>query len=106
MCVEFLLFSNKGDIAKYAITSLLVQGCQDSIVMGAGLTKPLTCQHFLSAERGKGKDFVKKMLETSISVSNIELFLRQDYFIVLGKKKVMNPVRQKPLYGIDITRKA
>lgn len=60
MCVEFLLFGNKGDITKYAITSLLVQGCQDSIVMGAGLTKPLTCQHFLNAERGKGKDFVKK----------------------------------------------
>lgn len=57
MCVEFLLFSNKGDITKYAIASLLVQGCQDSIIMGAGLTKPLTCQHFLNTE---GKDFVKK----------------------------------------------
>lgn len=61
MCVEFLLFSNEGDIAKNTITSLLVQGCQDSIIMGAGLTKPLTCQHFLNAERGKGKEFIKKV---------------------------------------------
>lgn len=59
MCMEFLLFSNKGNITKNAITSLLVQSCQDSIVVGARLTKPLTCQHFLNTEREKGKDSVK-----------------------------------------------
>lgn len=66
MCVEFLLFRNKGNITKYAITSLLVQSCQDSIVVGTRLTEPLTCQHFLNTERGEGKDSVKKkMYKTS-----------------------------------------
>lgn len=71
MCVEFLLFSNKGNITKYAITSLLVQSCQDSIVMGTGLTKPLTCQHFLNTERGKGKDSVKKYVRNKHILSEI-----------------------------------
>lgn len=92
MRMEFLLFSNKGDITKYAITSLLVQGCQDSIVMGARLTKPLTCQHFLNAERKNGKDFINKCRKQVDSISNIEqLFLR-----LFDKSwKVVNHIMQK-----------
>lgn len=95
MCVEFLLFSNEGDIAKNTITSLLVQGCQDSIIMGAGLTKPLTCQHFLNAERGKGKEFIKTVETSRLCHKYRRTFSKTTLFDNSWKEKSHEPCQAK-----------
>lgn len=46
--MEFLLLSYQGDIAEDAITSLLIQCCQDTIIVRFRVAEPLACQHFLN----------------------------------------------------------
>lgn len=48
MSMEFLLLGNQGDVAEDAVTSLLIQRCQDAIIVRFRVAEPLACQHFLN----------------------------------------------------------
>lgn len=48
MRMEFLFLGNQGDIAEDAITSLLIQRGQDSVIVRFRVAEPLACQHFLN----------------------------------------------------------
>lgn len=46
--MEFLFLGNQGNIAEDAITSLLIQRSQDSVIVRFRVAEPLACQHFLN----------------------------------------------------------
>lgn len=48
MSMEFLFLSNQGDITEDAVTPLLIQRCQDTVIVRFGVAEPLPCQHFLN----------------------------------------------------------
>lgn len=48
MSVEFLFLGNQGDIAEDAVASLLIQRCQDTVIVRVRVAEPLACQHFLN----------------------------------------------------------
>lgn len=49
--MEFLFLSNQGDVAEDAITPLLIQCCQDTVIVRFGVAQPLACQHFLNTTK-------------------------------------------------------
>lgn len=49
--MEFLLLGNQGHIAENAITSLLVQCCEDSVIVRFWVAQPLARQHFLNTTK-------------------------------------------------------
>lgn len=49
--MEFLFLGNQGDIAEDAVTSLLIQRCQDTIIVRFRVAEPLACQHFLNTTK-------------------------------------------------------
>lgn len=51
MSMEFLFLGNQGDIAEDAVTSLLIQRCQDTIIVRFRVAEPLACQHFLNTTK-------------------------------------------------------
>lgn len=46
--MEFLFLRNQGDVAEHAVTPLLVQCCQDTVIVRFRVAEPLACQHFLN----------------------------------------------------------
>ena len=51
MSMEFLFLSNQGDVAEDAITPLLIQRCQDTVIVRFRVAEPLACQHFLNTTK-------------------------------------------------------
>ena len=51
MSMEFLFLSNQGDVTEDAVTSLLIQRCQDAIIVRFRVAEPLACQHFLNTTK-------------------------------------------------------
>lgn len=51
MSGEFLFLGNQGDVAEDAVASLLIQRCQDAMVVRFRVAEPLACQHFLNTAR-------------------------------------------------------
>lgn len=48
--MELLLPGDQGDIAEQSVFALLIKGREDRVLVGFGLTQPLSCQHVLRAE--------------------------------------------------------
>lgn len=48
MGMEFLFLGNEGDVAEDAVTSLLIQRRQDTIIVRFRVAEPLARQHFLN----------------------------------------------------------
>lgn len=51
MSMEFLFLSDQGYVAENAITSLLIQCCEDSVIVRFRVAQPLASQHFLNTTK-------------------------------------------------------
>lgn len=51
MSMEFLFLGDQGHVAENAITSLLIQCCEDSVIVRFRVAQPLASQHFLNTTK-------------------------------------------------------
>ena len=51
MSVELLFLRNQGHIAENAVAPLLIQCCEDSVIVGFRVAQPLARQHFLNTTK-------------------------------------------------------